>query len=41
MYNILLHVLNWVYSNCLVDMDDEQESVMMSTEEQKENDLQV
>ena len=30
-----------VYSICLVDMDDERESVMMSAEEQKENDLQV
>lgn len=30
-----------MYSNCLVDMDDERESVMMSAEEQKENDLQV
>ena len=30
-----------LYSNYLVEMDDERESVMMSAEEQKENDLQV
>ena len=30
-----------VYFNLLVEMDDERESVMISAEEQKENDLQV
>ena len=34
-------VLISFYSNYLVDMDDERESVMISAEEQKENDLQV
>ena len=41
MFILQPHLLYYLYSNCLVEMDDERESVMMSAEEQKENDLQV